>query len=45
MPRAWHLVSRPDGLPTSDNFALKDFELPAVEDGMIQRRFPPASSA
>ena len=38
MPRAWHLVSRPDGLPTSDNFALKDFELPAVEDGMVHVR-------
>ncbi len=27
MPRAWHLMSRPQGLPTPDNFALKEFDL------------------
>jgi len=36
MARAWHLMSRPQGLPTADNFALKDVELPAVTDGMVR---------
>jgi len=34
--RAWHLMSRPTGLPTMDNFALKDAPLPALEDGWIR---------
>ena len=38
MPRAWHLVSRPQGLPTHDNFALKEIELPQLGDGMIRVR-------
>jgi NADPH-dependent curcumin reductase CurA len=38
MPRAWHLMSRPQGTPTSDNFALKDFELPPLADGAIRVR-------
>ena len=38
MARAWHLKSRPEGLPTADNFELKDIELPPVEDGMIRVR-------
>jgi NADPH-dependent curcumin reductase CurA len=35
MARAWHLMSRPQGLPTADNFALKDVELPALGEGMV----------
>ena len=36
MARAWHLMSRPDGLPTADNFALKDYSLPAMDKGMVR---------
>ena len=36
MPRAWHLKSRPQGMPTIDNFALEPLELPALEDGMVR---------
>src|SRR3954469_14508720 len=38
MARAWHLMSRPQGLPTSDNFELKDIALPPVNDGMVRLR-------
>ena len=38
MPRAWHLTSRPQGLPTADNFALKQIELPPLAEGMIRVR-------
>jgi len=38
MARAWHLASRPQGLPTDENFALRDIELPAVGDGMLRVR-------
>ena len=38
MPRAWHLKSRPQGLPTADNFELKDIELPPLGDGMVRVR-------
>jgi NADPH-dependent curcumin reductase CurA len=38
MARAWHLVSRPEALPTSDNFALRDIELPKLEDGQVHVR-------
>jgi len=38
MARAWHLKSRPEGLPTAGNFELKDFELAPLEDGMIRVR-------
>src|SRR3954466_11909987 len=34
--RAWHLMSRPTGLPTMDNFALKEAPLPALRDGWIR---------
>jgi NADPH-dependent curcumin reductase CurA len=34
--RAWHLRSRPTGLPTMDNFELGEVELPALEDGWIR---------
>ena len=38
MARAWHLMSRPSGMPTHDNFALKDVDLPPVGDGMVRVR-------
>src|SRR3982750_4452092 len=31
--RAWHLMSRPQGLPTHDNFALKEQPAPALQGG------------
>jgi NADPH-dependent curcumin reductase CurA len=36
MARAWHLMSRPIGMPTPDNFALKKIALPALDDGMVR---------
>ena len=38
MAKAWHLKSRPDGMPTADNFELKEIELPPLSDGMIRVR-------
>src|SRR5881398_1121447 len=38
MVRAWHLKSRPVGMPTSDNFELKEFDLPTVGDGQLRIR-------
>jgi NADPH-dependent curcumin reductase CurA len=38
MPRAWHLKSRPDGLPTSDNFELRETGRPPLDDGMVRVR-------
>jgi len=38
MARAWHLKSRPEALPTSDNFELRQIELPPLGDGMIRVR-------
>ena len=38
MPKAWHLKSRPEGLPTTDNFELRDIDLPDVGQGMIRVR-------
>ena len=38
MARAWHLKSRPQGMPTADNFELKEVELPPLADGMIRVR-------
>ena len=38
MPRAWHLMSRPQGLPTRENFALKEIDLPPVGDGQMRVR-------
>jgi NADPH-dependent curcumin reductase CurA len=34
--RAWHLKSRPTGMPDMGNFELKPLDLPPVEDGMVQ---------
>jgi NADPH-dependent curcumin reductase CurA len=36
--RAWHLTSRPQGLPTHDNFELREIELPPLGDGMVRVR-------
>ena len=36
--RAWHLVSRPAGMPDTSNFELKDAHLPEVDDGMVRVR-------
>ena len=36
MSRAWHLMSRPQGLPTPENFALKEVDMPVVEEGMVR---------
>jgi len=38
MPRAWHLKSRPKGMPTVADFELKDIELPPVTDGTVRVR-------
>src|SRR5690349_133802 len=38
MARAWHLMSRPQGLPTDENFALKDIDLPPLSDGQVRVR-------
>jgi hypothetical protein len=34
--RAWHLMSRPQGLPTHENFALKEVPLPPLQDGWVR---------
>jgi NADPH-dependent curcumin reductase CurA len=34
--RAWHLKSRPTGLPTMDNFELKALPSPQLQDGWIR---------
>ena len=38
MPRAWHLMSRPQGLPANENFELKEIELPPLGDNMVRIR-------
>jgi NADPH-dependent curcumin reductase CurA len=38
MARAWHLISRPEALPTSENFALKEIALPPLGPDMIRVR-------
>ena len=34
--RAWHLKSRPIGLPNDDNFELRDVPLPDLQDGWVR---------
>src|SRR5687768_5933133 len=34
--RAWHLKSRPTGLPDMGNFELNEIELPALEEGWVR---------
>ena len=36
--RAWHLMSRPEGMPTDQNFALKEQPEVALEDGWVRVR-------
>jgi len=38
MARAWHLMRRPNGLPVMDDFALKETDLPSLEEGMVRVR-------
>jgi NADPH-dependent curcumin reductase CurA len=38
MPHAWHLKSRPNGLPTADNFEFKELALPELTDGTVRVR-------
>ena len=38
MARAWHLKSRPDGMPTKENFELKTLELPPLSEGQVRVR-------
>jgi hypothetical protein len=38
MPRAWHLISRPQGLPSHDNFELREIVLPELEEGVVRIR-------
>ena len=38
MARAWHLKSRPNGMPTPDNFELKDVQLPELGQGQVRVR-------
>lgn len=36
MAKAWHLMQRPQGMPVPQDFALRDFELPELGDGMVR---------
>ncbi len=38
MARAWHLMQRPQGMPVPRDFALKEFALPELGDGMARVR-------
>src|SRR5437868_14934605 len=38
MPRAWHLKSRPSGMPTQENFELRELDLPPLQDGQVHVR-------
>ena len=38
MARAWHLTSRPRGMPTHDDFALREVGLPGLGPGMVRVR-------
>jgi NADPH-dependent curcumin reductase CurA len=38
MAHAWHLKSRPSGIPTLDNFEFKDVPLPPLGEGMLHVR-------
>ena len=38
MAKAWHLKSRPQGMPTIDNLELKEVDLPPLGEGMIRVR-------
>ncbi|MEP7315486.1 MAG: NADP-dependent oxidoreductase [Sphingomicrobium sp.] len=36
MATAWKLTSRPNGMPTTDNFELSEVALPTLDDGMVR---------
>jgi NADPH-dependent curcumin reductase CurA len=36
MAKAWHLMRRPQGMPVMEDFALKDVEMPALDEGMVR---------
>ena len=38
MARAWHLISRPQGLPADEDFALRETALPELGEGMVHLR-------
>ena len=38
MARAWHLMRRPSGMPLMADFALKDYALPDMAEGMVKVR-------
>ena len=38
MARAWHLKSRPQGMPTGDNFGLEQIDLAPLGEGMVRVR-------
>ena len=38
MARAWHLKSRPQGLPDTGNFELKEVDQPGLQDGWVRVR-------
>ena len=38
MARAWHLMRRPSGMPLMEDFALKDYALPDMAEGMVKVR-------
>ena len=38
MSRAWHLASRPEGLPTANNFELREIALPPLGEGQLRVR-------
>jgi len=38
MAQAWHLMRRPQGMPVMEDFALKELELPELDEGMVRVR-------
>ena len=38
MARAWHLMRRPNGMPVTEDFALKDVAQPSLDEGMVRVR-------
>jgi NADPH-dependent curcumin reductase CurA len=36
MPKAWHLMRRPQGTPVAEDFALKDYQPPELGEGMVR---------
>ena len=38
MPRAWHLMNRPKGLPSDEDFKLEEIALPALGEGQVRLR-------